>query len=194
MSIVSVYCVPIVSIAFHWGKTQRSQQIEQTSCFIVFSLKHVDVWSVLLCVSLKQPCKVWLIIVSVHINSPNPYIYRCKFLDMFFTLFIETLIFKAFWKRVIAIRGAAGTAIASLVVCFCVVSSLMHHQNPYRSATSVREKQCVLLCFRSNMLNTHLFYTVPLGKHGTKTWVLLCFRSTLLKHQWFYCVFAQKAV
>ena len=38
-----------------------------------------------------------------------------------------------------------------------------------------------LLCFRSNMLKNHVFYTVPLG-NDAKALVLLCFRSkTYLK-------------
>ena len=38
--------------------------------------------------------------------------------------------------------------------------------------------QC-LLCFRSNMLKNHVFYTVPLGNDET-AWVVLRFRSKML--------------
>ena len=36
-----------------------------------------------------------------------------------------------------------------------------------------------LLCFRSNMLKNHVFYTVPLGNDET-AWVVLRFRSKML--------------
>ena len=53
------------------------QNVEQALFSLCLRLKIMALISFIVC-SLKKHCKVLLRIVFVHINSPNPYIYRCK--------------------------------------------------------------------------------------------------------------------
>ena len=92
--------------------------------------------------SLKKPYKVWLIIVFVDMNSPNPLFYRCKCLpyqkqDTFLDLYEKTRV-----KMKQLLRSAAGCPQNrfTLCVCFCVFPSLNLNENPIRSETSVREQ------------------------------------------------------
>ena len=97
--------------------------------------------------SLKKPYKVWLRIVFMDMNSPNPLFYRCKFLpyqkqDTFLDFYEK--------KKRVKMKGLARSAAGwrrnrfTLCVCFCVFPSLNLNENPIRSETSVRE-QCVLI-------------------------------------------------
>ena len=133
MSIVSVYCKSLLRL-FIVGV-----YCKYLLCFIVFSVQNVARSLVLLrfrlqmllfeCVlqcfcshMCKKQYKTRQKSCFLHIGSPNPLFYRCKFLDMlFFIVFLfETLYFKAFWKTEFAIGGRTATMLLTgLCVFLC---------------------------------------------------------------------------
>ena len=141
--IVSVYCKSLLRL-FIVGV-----YCKYLLCFIVFSVQNVARSLVLLrfllqkliveCVLLcfcSRMCKNqyktnqnrWFL----HINSPNPLFYRCKFWAVFISLLI---CFKPFILRRVEkqlSRSAAGWPgfCFTLCVCFCVFPSLMLTENP----------------------------------------------------------------
>ena len=125
--IVSVYCkcllrVPIVSVLF-WVSLCKT---------IVFK-------SVLLGASL---CKTIQTSNGVFgVGSPKPYIYRCKCLPYQKPYTCFDLYGKPKWNenRHCDPGGAGLLRCFTLCVCFCVPPSLNLYENPYRSATFVRE-------------------------------------------------------
>ena len=142
-------------------------------CFTVFSVQNVARSLVLLrfrlqklifeCVLLcccshmcKQHYKTNQKSCFLHINSPNPLFYRCKFLSMCISLLI---CFKPFILRrfeQLLSRSAAGwpQICFTLCVCFCVLPSLNRNENSYGSEISVREK-----CYRTSYnILTHSLY------------------------------------
>ena len=153
VSIVSAYCKSLLRL-FIVGV-----YCKYLLCFIVFSVQNVARSLVLLrfrlqkliveCVLLcfcSHMCKKHYKTIQkscfLHIGSPNPLFYRCKFLDMLFfiVLFAKPLFLRRFEKGLS--RSAAGWPgnRFTLCVCFCVFPSLNLNENPHRSATSVREK------------------------------------------------------
>ena len=116
----------------------------KTKCFIMCSLQIVAFWVCSIVLSVKEPYKVRLRIVFVHMNSPNRYIYRCNLLPyqthyvFFLTCMGKTL---AKWKQQSRSGGADHRDRFTLCVCFCVFPSLMQTENPIRSEISVREQK-----------------------------------------------------
>ena len=80
----------------------------------------------------------------LHVGSPNPLFYRCKFLAMFISLliFFKPFVLRRFEK--LLLRSAAGWRWFCFTLCVCVsvYSPLwLQNENPIRSETSVREWQ-----------------------------------------------------
>ena len=145
MSIVSVYCKSLLRL-FIVGV-----YCKYLLCFIVFSVQNVARSLVLLrfrlqmllfeCVLLcfcshmcKKHYKTNQKSCFLHIGSPNPLFYRCKFLAMFISLLnlFKPFILRRFEKGLS--RSAAGWPWNrfTLCVCFCVVLSLNPDENPLR--------------------------------------------------------------
>ena len=118
-------------------------------CLACFRSQMLIFECVLLCFRshmCEKPYKTWLRIVFVHMNSPNPLFYRCKFSVLFKneSVFAKPLFLRRFWK--LPLRSAAGWRpfCFTLCVCFCVFPSLNQNENPIRSETSVREKAATI--------------------------------------------------
>ena len=100
-------------------------------------------------VAQKTLYKVWLRIVFVDMNSPNPLFYSCKFLP-----YQKQYTFLDFYENnpienenAFAIGGrlpVESVHALCVCVCFCVFPSLNLNENPIRSETSVREKDSTL--------------------------------------------------
>ena len=148
MSIVSVYCqcllqVSIVSVYCQCLLCFRSNMLKNHVFYTVplgndetawvvlrFRSKMLLFECVLLCFCSHMCKKHYKTIQKscfLHINSPNPLFYRCKFLAMFIlsVLFAKPLFLRRFLKQLL--RSAAGWRWNrfTLCVCFCVFPSLI---------------------------------------------------------------------
>ena len=145
MSIVSVYCKSLLRL-FIVGV-----YCKYLLCFIVFSVQNVARSLVLLRFRLQMLLFEYVLLCFcshscrkqyktnqkscfLHIGSPNPLFYRCKFLAMFISLlnFFKPFILRRF-EKVLA-RSAAGWRwfCFTLCVCFCVFPSLIAIWEPYK--------------------------------------------------------------
>ena len=116
-----------------------------------------------------------------------------KFTHSFWKYYNESLQTSCLVKKAFVLLCVALTHVEKALVLQRVCSNILKKQwFYYVFARTCRKSACftryslanveiplVLLCFRSTMLNKHLFF--------------LCFRSKMLKKHWFYCVFAHKA-
>ena len=115
LSIVSVYCQCLFCFRSNMLKHHVFYTVplgnDETAWVVLrFRSKMLLFECVLLCFCshmCKKPYKYSQKSCFLHIGSPNPLFYRCKFLDMLFFIvfFCETFIFKTFFKTVFAIGG-----------------------------------------------------------------------------------------
>ena len=106
----------------------RSTVLKKQLSYYVFAY---TCWLLISCIvcSLKKYCSMWLRIVFVHINSPNPYIKRCKCLPYQKQYTLLTFMKNpSEIKTAIAIRGAEHRERFTLCVCFCVSPSSNLHE------------------------------------------------------------------
>ena len=149
LSIVSVYCQCLLCFRSNMLKHHVFYTVplgnDETAWVVLrFRSKMLLFECVLLCFCshmCKKPYKYSQKSCFLHIGSPNPLFYRCKFLAMFISRcnFSKPLLLRRSLQQLA--RSAAGCPQNrfTLCVCFCVFPSLMQNENPIRSETSVRE-------------------------------------------------------
>ena len=135
MSIVSVYCVSAPTLETHLFYTVPLGNNAKAVVLLRFRSKMLLFECVLLCFCshmCKKHYKTSQKSCFLHINSPNPLFYRCKFLAMFISRcnFSKPLFLRRFLKQLL--RSAAGWPQNrfTLCVCFCVFPSLNQNENP----------------------------------------------------------------